>query len=60
MRTVALAEKRIEVKQTFVLIQRVTVGHAGDEVTDLTGKAASVIGEGTFPPVGRQQAGIAL
>ncbi len=45
MRTVALAEKRIEVKQTFVLIKRETIRHAGDEVANLSGKAASIIGK---------------
>ena len=47
-----LPEKRIEVKQAFVLVERITIRHARDEIANLPGKAAAVIGEGILEDPG--------
>src|SRR5438552_4312732 len=48
-------EQRVEVEQLLVLIERIAIGHAGDEVTDLARKSASVVGKRILAPIGRHQ-----
>ena len=42
-----LAEQRIEAEKALVLLERIAIGHAGDEIADLAG-LAHLVGEIAF------------
>src|SRR5262245_38989919 len=49
------SKQRIKIVKFFMLVEGVAICHAGDEIADLAGKAALVVGKRVFTPIGRQE-----